>query len=122
MTEKPSPEEMSRRYKVHRDRQRKEDEKREYIKRLVIGTDGHDRKICNCDGCMWWWRLITSIDREGKFTETLPNIKVLIEKKGIDLYMRDFILQLRRVEIKRAQPIWLAYNEATNKKLVYNEI
>lgn len=122
MTEQLSPEERSRRYQAYVKRHREEEKKREHIRRLVINSGKHDRKICNCDGCMWWWRLIIVMNKQGQFTETLPNIKFLIDKKGVPLYMRDFILQLRRVEIGRSQPLWIAYNAATNRKLVYNEI
>ena len=62
------------------------------------------------------------LDKRGQFMAALKNIKTLVRDKGIDLYMRDYILQLRMRAIDGMQPIWIAYNQAANRKLVYSEI
>ena len=122
MTKTPSPEEISRQYQEWTRQQREMENERNRVRGLVIESDGHNRRKCDCEGCMYWWFLTVTLDEMGQFKETLLNIKTLVKKKGISLYIRDYILQLRMRGFRAVQPIWIAYNRTTDRKWVYGEI
>ena len=110
---------MSDPYKEFIDKQRQQDEMRQYISRKVQESDGHDRNTCDCIGCMFWWQLNVVFER-GFFMEIFPNVKFMIREKGLDLYLRDYMLSVRRIATSGGRPLWIAY--ASNKGLVKREL
>jgi len=96
-------------------KQREAEERAGYIRRKIEESKDHDRHTCNCDGCKYWWEVVITII-QGEVFEVVPDIKTVILQKGIDLYIRDFIIKLQRTR----QPLWIAY--ASNKGMVYKQL
>jgi len=119
---------MSEELKKNRDslaeylkKQRELEAEMQQIRSLIMKSvsEKHNLNSCNCEGCKWYW-MSTAVFRDGRFFELYPNIKVLIDKTGVILYLQGFLLHLRKLALVNGQPFWMAYGN--NKGMIYKEI
>jgi hypothetical protein len=112
---KPTQEELAKLY----EEQRKDARKRKEMVDFIMMTQDHDRLKCDCLGCKYWWQS-NVVTENNMFFEILPNVKFLIKKKGIDLYLRDYQLLIN--QHYRGKPIWIANDLVLIKRMVQTQI
>ena len=118
---KLSKEEQQKLLEQHLKKQREDEAKRQEMIKLIMETQNHNRRTCDCDGCKYWWQSNTLMEN-GVFFEILPNIKELIKKKGIALYLQKFIICLKRQTLVGGESLWVAYDASLERRMVQTEI